>query len=75
MTLDADAAYQAHFTDEDAFKAIKEGMKDKAAGIYLEVAEAPAVHLPIALHAPDSIGGRDYAALVDDFKRHFEEVE
>jgi chromosome partitioning protein len=41
----------------------------------VKVAEAPALHRPIALHAPESIGGQDYAALADDFRRHFEEVQ
>jgi chromosome partitioning protein len=41
----------------------------------VKVAEAPAEHRPIVLHAPDSIGGQDYAALGEDFMRHFEEVQ
>lgn len=40
----------------------------------VKVAEAPAEHLPIVLHAPDSIGGADYAALTQSFVRHFEEI-
>jgi chromosome partitioning protein len=39
-----------------------------------KMAEAPAEHLPIVLHAPDSIGGTDYAALTQSFIRHFEEI-
>ncbi len=41
----------------------------------VKVAEAPAEHRPIVLHAPESIGGQDYAALTEDFMRHFEEVQ
>jgi chromosome partitioning protein len=40
----------------------------------VSVAEAPAEHLPIVLHAPDSIGAIDYAALTQSFMRHFEEM-
>lgn len=40
----------------------------------VRVAEAPAEHLPIVLHAPESNGGADYAALTHSFMRHFEEV-
>lgn len=40
----------------------------------VSVAEAPAEHRPIVLHAPGSIGGTDYAALTESFMRHFEEL-
>lgn len=38
----------------------------------VKVAEAPAVQLPIAIHAPDSIGAVDYDALTRSFVRHYE---
>jgi chromosome partitioning protein len=40
----------------------------------VRVAEAPAEHRPIVLHAPQSIGGTDYAALAQSLVRHFEEI-
>jgi chromosome partitioning protein len=40
----------------------------------VSVAEAPAEHLPVVLHAPSSIGATDYAALSQSFMRHFEEM-
>lgn len=40
----------------------------------VRVAEAPAEHRPIVLHAPQSIGGTDYAALTQSLVRHFEEI-
>jgi chromosome partitioning protein len=41
----------------------------------VQVAEAPALHLPISLHAPGSIGAVDYAALTRSFVRHYEELK
>jgi chromosome partitioning protein len=40
----------------------------------VKVAEAPAEHRPIVLHAPESNGGTDYAALTQSFMRHYEEM-
>lgn len=41
----------------------------------VRVAEAPAVQLPISLHAPGSIGAVDYDALTRSFLRHYEELK
>jgi chromosome partitioning protein len=41
----------------------------------VKVAEAPAVHLPILLHAADSIGGADYAAVTQAFVDHYEGIQ
>lgn len=38
----------------------------------VKVAEAPAFHLPILLHAPGSNGDTDYAALTQSFVQHLE---
>ena len=38
----------------------------------VQVAEAPAVHLPVLLHAPSSNGAADYSALTRSFLDHFE---
>jgi chromosome partitioning protein len=38
----------------------------------VKVAEAPAVHLPVLLHAPSSIGATDYEALTRSFLTHYE---
>jgi chromosome partitioning protein len=38
----------------------------------VEVAEAPAEHLPILLHAPKGNGTTDYAALTESFLNHYE---
>jgi chromosome partitioning protein len=38
----------------------------------VKVAEAPAVHLPVLLHAPGSNGDTDYAALTQSFIQHYE---
>jgi chromosome partitioning protein len=40
----------------------------------VKVMEAPAEHRPIVLHAPQSIGGTDYAALAQSLARHLEEI-
>jgi len=40
----------------------------------VKVAEAPAVHLPVLLHAPGSIGDTDYAALTQSFLDHYEGI-
>lgn len=40
----------------------------------VKVAEAPAVHLPVLLHAPSSNGATDYGALAQSFISHYEEV-
>ena len=41
----------------------------------VKVAEAPAVHLPVLLHAADSIGGADYAAVTQAFLDHYERIQ
>jgi chromosome partitioning protein len=41
----------------------------------VKVAEAPAVQLPVSIHAPDSIGAVDYDALTRSFLRHYEDVK
>ncbi len=38
----------------------------------VKVAESPAVHLPVLLHAPGSIGETDYSALTRSFLEHYE---
>jgi chromosome partitioning protein len=37
----------------------------------VKVAESSAEHLPVLLHAPDSIGATDYGALTESFIRHY----
>jgi len=38
----------------------------------VKLAEAPAEHLPILLHAPGSLSDTDYTALTQSFIDHFE---
>jgi chromosome partitioning protein len=40
-----------------------------------QVAESPAEHLPVLLHAPKSIGATDYTALTHSFIQHYEGLQ